>query len=130
MASSEFLKRRGIFLFDNVSSISPQPENMHRFLVLFSASFQHLITDSPPPEASAPVVDKNLIATFLDNINITDYSLSPSEEKPENFSLLFSISFRVPTSMAGRLMLPHRLSSPDPHSSHREDIVFAVDIDD
>lgn len=130
MASSEFLKRRGIFLFDNPSSISPHAENMHRFLAVFSAGFQYTITDSLPPEVSAPVLDKNLIATLPDIINSAVYSLSPSEDRPENFSLLFGISFFVPTSMARRLMLQCRLSSPDPHSLDREDVIFAVDIAD
>lgn len=134
MASLEFLKRRGIYLFEDVSSINPQAESMHRFLAVFSASFQHLITDSPPSEASVPVPDKNPTALTPDIINFADDHLydhsSPSQERPESFSLLFGISFFVPTSLAPRLMLPGRLSSANPRNISREDAVFAVDIDD
>jgi len=64
-----------------------------------------------------------------DILNFTAYSSPPSEERSESFSLLFGISFFVPTSIVGRLMLPGRLSSPDPHTTRREDAIFAVDID-
>jgi hypothetical protein len=56
-------------------------------------------------------------------------NLLPSEKKPESSSLLLSISFFVPASMAPRLMLPGRLSSPNPYRISRVNAVLAVDID-
>ncbi|KAK7890072.1 hypothetical protein LTR67_008537 [Exophiala xenobiotica] len=136
MTASEFLKRRGLYLFEEPPATGSLPFTMHRFLAVFVASFRSnggMLASSPSSKTkqSTPNQSSAEVREFHRNrlsLPLEENTAEPSCDPPAN--LHFGISFLLPHPTAPRVMLPQRFQSPNPHDISREDAVLAVDIGD
>lgn len=134
MAASEFLERRGLYLFEDPPISKSSPVTMCRFLAVFVAGFE---SDN---ETIALRTNRNEWLPCTNQHASVFRGLDPGPPSPLSdggekdaspdppVDLHFGISFLIPESMAPRIMLPGRFSVPNDYDIGREHAVLAVDI--
>lgn len=122
LAASEFLRRRGIFLFEETTCLNHESSDLVYFMAVFSARFSQQSSHSLTKINIHPESDSQ--GSEIDISSATMSELGTSGVAPDFF--LFGLSIGVPTSIAPRLAIPGRLASSNPRNIDREKVVFPV----